>query len=318
MFDSNRGRRAWHYPRSANFCAMRRRAAWCCWPRRRWRSSSPIRRWPTTTCGSSSCTVSLKLGALGLDKSLRPLDQRRPDGDLLFPGRPRDQARADRGRAVEPAPGGPAGDRRRRRHGGAGPGLCRCSTRRRRKRCAAGRSRPPPTSRSPWAWSACSATAVPASLKIFLLALAIIDDLGAIVIIAIFYTADLSLLSLGLAAVGIAVLVAHEPPRACSASPPMCWSASCLGVRAEIGRARDAGRHHRRAVRPAALAKRRGTSLAKRCIHALHPWVAFAIMPAFAFANAGVSLTGLVVGDHRRTGHAGRGAGPVHRQAGRA
>ena len=47
---------------------------------------------------------------------------------------------------------------------------------------------------------------VPAVLKIFLLALAIMDDLGAIVIIAVFYTSDLSLISLGLAAVGIVIL----------------------------------------------------------------------------------------------------------------
>src|SRR3546814_702970 len=50
----------------------------------------------------------------------------------------------------------------------------------------------------------------PASLKAFLLALAILDDLGAIVIIALFYTSDLSLASLGFAAVGLAALVAFN------------------------------------------------------------------------------------------------------------
>ena len=94
-----------------------------------------------------------------------------------------------------------------------------------------------------------------------------------------------------------------------SMSGPACWNRACTrpwpapssACACRCARRSGDGRH----------------SLAKRCIHALHPWVAFAIMPAFAFANAGVSLTGLIVGDDRRAGHARRGAGPVHRQAGR-
>lgn len=138
---------------------------------------------------------------------------------------------------------------------------------------------------------------VPESLKIFLLALAIIDDLGAIVIIAIFYTADLSLQALGLASIGIAILIAMNRLKVRSLAAYVLvglyvWACVlesgvhatlagtivglCVPLRSPTGRVVDA-RH----------------SLAKRCIHALHPWVAFAIMPAFAFANAGVSLAGV-------------------------
>jgi Na+:H+ antiporter, NhaA family len=137
---------------------------------------------------------------------------------------------------------------------------------------------------------------VPESLKIFLLALAIIDDLGAIIIIAIFYTADLSLLALGLASIGIAILILMNRLGVQSLAAYVLvgiyvWA--CVlesGVHATLAgsivglcvplRARDGSTDEEH-------------SLAKRCIHALHPWVAFAIMPAFAFANAGVSLKGL-------------------------
>ena len=137
---------------------------------------------------------------------------------------------------------------------------------------------------------------VPESLKIFLLALAIIDDLGAIIIIAIFYTADLSLLALGLAAIGIAILVVMNRlgvQRLAAYVLVGIYVWACVlesGVHATLAgsivglcvplRARDGTTDEEH-------------SLAKRCIHALHPWVAFVIMPAFAFANAGVSLTGL-------------------------
>jgi Na+:H+ antiporter, NhaA family len=137
---------------------------------------------------------------------------------------------------------------------------------------------------------------VPESLKIFLLALAIIDDLGAIIIIAIFYTADLSLQALGLASIGIVILIAMNRLKVQSLAAYVLvgiyvWA--CVlesGVHATLAgsvvglcvplRTPDGSSDDER-------------SLAKRCIHALHPWVAFAIMPAFAFANAGVSLTGL-------------------------
>jgi NhaA family Na+:H+ antiporter len=136
-------------------------------------------------------------------------------------------------------------------------------------------------------------TRVPESLKIFLLALAIIDDLGAILIIAIFYTADLSPLALGLAAIGVAILVAMNRLKVRSLAAYVLvgiyvWA--CVlhsGVHATL-----AGTIVGLCV-PLKSEEGAEHSLSKRCIDALHPWVAFAIMPAFAFANAGVSLAGL-------------------------
>lgn len=138
-------------------------------------------------------------------------------------------------------------------------------------------------------------TRAPLSLKIFLLALAILDDLGAIVIIAIFFTADLSLLSLGLAGIAILVLVLLNRCNVQSLAAYVLvgivlWV--CVlksGVHATL-----AGVVLAFAI-PLRDPKQPDQSLLRRCEHALHPWVSFAIMPIFAFANAGVSLKGLGV-----------------------
>jgi NhaA family Na+:H+ antiporter len=137
---------------------------------------------------------------------------------------------------------------------------------------------------------------VPEGLKIFLLALAIIDDLGAIVIIAIFYTADLSLLSLGLAAAGILVLVLLN-----RLGVLRLWPYVLVGVFIWICVLKS-GVHATLAgvaiafaiplkVPPEIGGDPEHTPL-RRCEHALHPWVTFGIMPIFAFANAGVPLGG--------------------------
>ncbi|MDH3254730.1 MAG: Na+/H+ antiporter NhaA [Acidobacteriota bacterium] len=137
---------------------------------------------------------------------------------------------------------------------------------------------------------------VPLSIKVFLTALAIIDDLGAIVIIAIFYTSQLSMTSLGLAAlfaVGLFVLnrqgvVRYTPYVLLGIALWVCVLKS--GVHATL-----AG-----VVMALAIPLRTGgeEDSPLECMeHALHPWVAFLVMPIFAFANAGVSLAGLTLGD---------------------
>ena len=137
---------------------------------------------------------------------------------------------------------------------------------------------------------------VPPALKVFLLALAIIDDLGAIVIIAVFYTSQLSLGALSLAGLGIVGLIAlnRQGRDAHGAVHPARHLH--LAVRAEVRRPRHAGRRGHRAGHPADRrrpSRRHHRAPAGVLQHSLHPWVTFAILPLFAFANAGVSLSGM-------------------------
>jgi Na+:H+ antiporter, NhaA family len=135
----------------------------------------------------------------------------------------------------------------------------------------------------------------PASLKIFLLALAIIDDLAAIVIIALFYTADLSLVSLGLAAAGISALTALNLAGVRRIAPyvlvGICLWICVLksGVHATL-----AGVAIGFAI-PLGAAGAEEDSPLSRVEHSLHPWVTYGILPVFAFANAGVALGGLTL-----------------------
>jgi len=137
-------------------------------------------------------------------------------------------------------------------------------------------------------------TRVPASLKIFLTALAIIDDLGAIVIIAIFYTADLSTVSLGVAGGCIIALIVLNRLGVTRLTPfiivgLILWFAVLKsGVHATL-----AGVVLAFCI---PLEGRNGASMSsplRDLEHRLHPWVAYAILPIFAFFNAGVDLRGL-------------------------
>jgi NhaA family Na+:H+ antiporter len=134
---------------------------------------------------------------------------------------------------------------------------------------------------------------VPSSLKIFLLALAILDDLGSILIIAAFYTADLHWSSLLLAVAGAAVLWALNARGVMRLAPYLLtgifiWV--CVlksGVHATLSGV----------VVAMAIPLTGGApdqpSLLEQIEESLHPWVAFGVLPLFAFANAGLSLQGL-------------------------
>jgi NhaA family Na+:H+ antiporter len=132
---------------------------------------------------------------------------------------------------------------------------------------------------------------VPIGLKVFLLALAIFDDLGAIVIIAVFYTADLSMISLLLgAAVLLAMLVLNR--LGITRIAPY----ALLGI-VLWGCVLKSGVHATLAGVAMALAvpmrSADGASPLQELEHTLHPWVAFLVVPLFGFANAGVSFAGV-------------------------
>ena len=131
---------------------------------------------------------------------------------------------------------------------------------------------------------------VPVALKALLLAVAIIDDIGAIAIIALFYTADTNSGALGLTlvpALGMLLLnragVARTVPYFLLGA--LLWI--CVlksGVHATLAGVIAA------MFVPIATGEERPL---ERLEHALHPWVAFVILPLFAFANAGVSFAGV-------------------------
>ncbi|QLE84574.1 Na+/H+ antiporter NhaA [Shewanella sp. Scap07] len=136
---------------------------------------------------------------------------------------------------------------------------------------------------------------VPVALKIFLLALAIIDDLAVVLIIALFYSSDLSTLSLAVAAVAIAGLIGLNRKGVTALGPYgvlglILWVAVLKsGVHATLAgviiafciplRAKD------------------GSSPSESLEHSLHPWSTFIILPIFAFANAGVDFSPMSFSD---------------------
>ncbi len=137
---------------------------------------------------------------------------------------------------------------------------------------------------------------VPFALKLFLLALAVLDDLGAIIVIALFYTADLSTVSLVAAFVGIGILIVLNLSGVDRAAPYLLigiviWvfvlksgiHATLAGVMVALTIPLRSRRDPER-------------SPLEELEHSLHPSVAYAILPLFAFANAGVSLGGLSLG----------------------
>jgi len=133
---------------------------------------------------------------------------------------------------------------------------------------------------------------VPLSLKVFLMALAIIDDLGAIVIIALFYTVELSTVSIVIAATALTILIIMNRMGVTKKAAyiivgVVLWvSVLKSGVHATL-----AGVALAFTIPLNSKSKEGETvSLSKEMEHDLHYWVAFFILPLFAFVNAGIDL----------------------------
>ena len=133
---------------------------------------------------------------------------------------------------------------------------------------------------------------VPGALKIFLAALAIIDDLGAILIIAFFYTDHLTLWALGAAGAVLAGLIALNRLKVAALWPYLLLGALLWFLFLKSGvHATLAGVLLAMTI---PLTSTRGEhSPLHRLEHGLNPWVAYLIVPVFGFANAGVALGGL-------------------------
>jgi len=152
-------------------------------------------------------------------------------------------------------------------------------------------------------------TRVPLSLKVFLVSLAIFDDLGAIVIIAIFYSSDLSTTALIFSVFCLIVLAIMSQRKVSAVSPYIfvgivLWIAVLKsGVHATLAGVVLAAFIPMRDVRD------KGHSPLRELEHDLHSVVAFGVLPLFAFVNAGISLEGVGFSDLLHTVPLGIAAG---------
>lgn len=134
---------------------------------------------------------------------------------------------------------------------------------------------------------------LPIALKLFLLSVAIFDDIGAIIIIALFYSEDLSTISLVIALLGLSILFLFN-----LLSVRIFAAYVLIGLLVWVSVLKS-GVHATLAgflvalFIPLNVKNDHGESILESVEHNLQPWIAFMVLPLFAFANAGVSLGGL-------------------------
>jgi len=134
---------------------------------------------------------------------------------------------------------------------------------------------------------------VPASLRLFLLTVAIVDDMGAVMVIALFYTPEVSLFWLG-ASAAVFALMAYLNHIHVSRFLPyivlafvLWWCFLNSGVHATIAGVL--------AALTIPMHRKDGNSMLERLEHGLAPWSAYLVVPVFGFANAGVSFSGMTL-----------------------
>ena len=132
---------------------------------------------------------------------------------------------------------------------------------------------------------------VPASLRLFLLTVAIVDDIGAVLVIALFYTPTIKMVWLVASIVVFGVMVAMNRMKVSSFAPYILMALVlwyCVlhtGVHATIAGVL--------AALTIPMHRKDGNSMLERLEHGLAPWSAYLVVPVFGFANAGVALQGL-------------------------
>ncbi len=140
-------------------------------------------------------------------------------------------------------------------------------------------------------------TRLPLSLKLFLLSVAIFDDIAAIVIIALFYSAELSTASLLIGCIGLVILFFLNRFNVNTLTPyvivgVIVWVAVLKsGVHATLAGFAVAW------FIPLKLENQHGKAMLPDLEHSLHPWIALCVLPLFAFANAGIDLSNVGLND---------------------
>jgi NhaA family Na+:H+ antiporter len=134
---------------------------------------------------------------------------------------------------------------------------------------------------------------VPASLRLFLLTVAIVDDIGAVLVIALFYTPEVSLMWLGASAAVLALMGYLNHIHVSRFWPyillgiVLWWCVLNTGVHATIAGVV--------AALTIPMHRKDGNSMLERLEHGLAPWSAYLVVPVFGFANAGVSFEGMTL-----------------------